>query len=397
MRQFVVAFIVLGVAGCNLATGPRSTAGSGGDDASGTGGSGSTGGSGGGSTKTPTPSPVTETPAPIAASTAKFPYKAARFPMAVVDDLMVAPGGIFEPVPPQTRGVINNVFAMAKLTASGGGTTVGTWATASLPLRICDQELTVDHKKRLVMVGGVTQAEGTFNNSPIKDVYLGTVNATTPAVTWEKQAASALPANLSSFALATAADGKTHYVAGGMGPQGPVDEVLIGRSADDGAVTWTKSPNFLPSSRSGSAAVAANSRLYVIGGVVGSDRTRSVLAAQIKADGSLGTFAEVAQLPEGRGFMRAYVDKGNKIVVVGGSRVDESDSSAGTTGGTTKTVFVGRFDSSGTLTFGQAPSLADVSQHFGLALSSTGAIMAGGTRFGETKQFVDQVLQIPFN
>ncbi len=395
MRQFVVVATVLGLTGCQFfSPTPRPTPGSGGDDVSGTGTTGTSGGNSG--TKTPTPPP--ETPAPITASTgsdpatsslsaSKLPYQVARIPAALVDGLLVVPGGLFEPAVNATGGEITNQFATATLT----GTTFGTWATASLPLRVCDQELAVDHKKRLLMIGGVTQP-AVGGNTPIKDVYLGEIDSS-KTIKWTKLGdSSSLPVKLSAFAMASSADGKVHYIAGGSGDESlqVSADAFIGRSADDESVTWTRIGAALPSERSGSAAVVTNSRFYVIGGDNRGERTKEVLAAQILSDGSLGTFSKVAELPAARAFMRAYVDNGNKIVVAGGSATSEVGA------GTAQTVFVGKFDTSGTLTFSETASLSAAVQHYALAVSSNGAIMAGGSRAGESKQYIDQILQIPF-
>ncbi len=79
---------------------------------------------------------------------------------------------------------------------------------------------------------------------------------------------------------------------------------------------WQQS-NPLPSSRAGTAAVAYNGFIYVIGGVDGQDFVGTVEYAPIQADGGLGQWQIGPSLNVERGFIDAVVHN-NTIYVVGG-------------------------------------------------------------------------------
>jgi hypothetical protein len=296
-------------------------------------------------------------------------------------------GGLLEPAAIGARGEFLNTFATASVTASGSFSVIGAWSSAALPLRICDQGLTADHKNRFVMIGGVTLPDNpTSSDTPkdVKDVYLGTPDSA-GKVSWAKQAD--LPQSRAAFGLATSSDGVKHYVVGGS--PGASTTVFIGTSADSGSITWTTSSAALKVGVIGAAAVIASSKLYVIGGATLDDPSKAVYASAIDSSGNLGEFAKVADLPAARSHIKAYVDGKGQIVVVGGNGTKDTES------GTTSTVFIGKFDSGGALTFSTGPAFPLPIQHYGLALTGIDAIIAGGSHVGEVSQYSDKVYQLP--
>ncbi|MBM3275932.1 MAG: hypothetical protein FJZ00_12325, partial [Candidatus Sericytochromatia bacterium] len=116
---------------------------------------------------------------------AQLPRKVARHGLSYSDGVLLVAGGLLEPPSPGVGGAIISDFATASVTASGSLSTIGAWATSSLPIRICDQGLTVDHKKRFVLIGGVTQSDA-GQNSAVKSVYVGTMAAGSKVLNWVK-------------------------------------------------------------------------------------------------------------------------------------------------------------------------------------------------------------------
>src|SRR5207302_5251003 len=90
--------------------------------------------------------------------------------------------------------------------------------------------------------------------------------------------------------------------------------------AADGSIGALFNATPLPVPVSFGEAVAVDDWLFVIGGraqVFGAAGTRSVYAAPIAADGSLGAWSTLAELPQGRTNHDAVVG-GNYLYVTGG-------------------------------------------------------------------------------
>jgi len=75
----------------------------------------------------------------------------------------------------------------------------------------------------------------------------------------------------------------------------------------------------LPAPRAGTAAVAHNDFIYVIGGVDGRDFVATVEYAPILKDGNIGQWQYAPELNEARGFIDAVVHNGTIYVVGGGN------------------------------------------------------------------------------
>ena len=91
-------------------------------------------------------------------------------------------------------------------------------------------------------------------------------------------------------------------------------------SVEDGDKQWIsgwQQSNSLPSPRAGTAAVAYNGFIYIIGGVDGQDFVATVEYAPIQMDGGLGQWQLGPSLNVERGFIDAVVHN-NSIYVVGG-------------------------------------------------------------------------------
>jgi hypothetical protein len=111
------------------------------------------------------------------------------------------------------------------------------------------------------------------------------------------------------------------YVLGGIDSADQVltDALGLGVTSAGAYGLWTSLAP-LPERRAGVAAVAALSRLYVIGGF-GSDSlaTRTVIYATVLPSGTLNGWFRGPELPEGRAFAAAVV-VGSTLFVVGGER-----------------------------------------------------------------------------
>lgn len=130
------------------------------------------------------------------------------------------------------------------------------------------------------------------------------------------QAASALPSARSQVVAARL--GNYAVAAGGLTTEGPTGEVLVARVGADGAPRDWKAASSLPVALSGHAGAASGDHLFVAGGGAFS---RDVFAAQLDDAGVLGSWKASTPMPRGRRGHCVAVS-GSRLFVVGGM-VDE--------------------------------------------------------------------------
>jgi len=206
------------------------------------------------------------------------------------------------------------------------------WAAdATLPLAIADAAVgalrfpgTASLDTRLVLNGGRLE-DGTLNRT----TYLGTVDAAGRVGGWQEAPDTIVPIGRRLHALVgadrttavlDAVDGVA-YMIGGLDSADRVlaDVVGLGVTADGGYGFWTALSS-LPDRRAGATAVAAYSKLYVVGGF-GSDSlaSRGVAYATVQPSGALNGWLLGPPLPEGRAFAAAAI-AGSMLLVLGGER-----------------------------------------------------------------------------
>lgn len=411
MRRTVVAFVAaLGLAACQdfAARPPRAS----GDTTilTDTGGSTGTGKGGGDGKATASPSPapsstpglLTRVESPWATvsiriggtsgdggSAAELPARS-KVGFAVAGGMAVLAGGL------TASGLILDEFA----TASTALTT--SWATASLPIRICDMGMGVDSLGRFVMVGGVTQVVqgGERTNSQSRKVYIGVPDAA-GNLNWTEGASLPVARTAMGF---TSFQGRLYVVAGQPDPPRPgevaTDSVLVGSVDAGGTLKWEAGPD-LPESSTASlafgpavtvASAGGKNRIYVLGGLEATSasaepRTKVWKAELDPATGRPVAWTAARPLPEGRAYCQAYQDGAGNLVVVAG---------LGPGPRTQRTMLKAAIDpTSGDLTWQtSAPVLPLPLQDFGLILSDGNVTIAGGTHVGFT-EYSNEVLRLP--
>lgn len=176
----------------------------------------------------------------------------------------------------------------------------------------------------LVATGGA-RPDGTFNRT----TYLGLVDPAGRVTEWREAPDTIIPAGRRLHAMVGAdrtnavlenVEGVAYMIGGLDSADRVLSDVLgLGLGADGSYGLWTALPP-LPDNRAGAAALAAYSKLYVIGGF-GSDSlaSRSVAYATILPSGTPNGWLLGPPLPEGRAFAAAVVI-GSTLFVLGGER-----------------------------------------------------------------------------
>lgn len=147
---------------------------------------------------------------------------------------------------------------------------------------------------RVIVIGG---RDRTLANLP--DVYVGTIGDDGRIDAWEE--ARTMPGG--RFHSVAVVDGRWLYVVGGIEEDDAIDTVLRAELKDDGTLgEWTQAAT-LPAPRSHHAAVVHDGSLYVLGGLDGdpmrgTEETHGdVWRARLSADGSVGTWETLTELP----------------------------------------------------------------------------------------------------
>lgn len=221
------------------------------------------------------------------------------------------------------------VFVRTRTTYDPSARTWG--ADAALPVALTDVAVaalrfpgTATISTRLVLNGG-RLPDGTLNRT----TYLGTVDAAGRVAGWQEAPDTIVPIGrrLHSLvgadrttAVLDAVDGVA-YMIGGLDSADRVlaDVVGLGVTADGSYGFWTGiSP--LPDRRAGATAIAAHTKLYVVGGF-GADSlaSRGVAYATVQPSGTLNGWLLGPPLPEGRAFAAAAI-AGSTLLVLGGER-----------------------------------------------------------------------------
>ena len=120
--------------------------------------------------------------------------------------------------------------------------------------------------------------------------------------------------------------GEYLYVIGGKSTNssefGASDRVYVGRLNGNGEIAAWATTQSLPSKLFLHGSLATSDHLYVFGGYNGSNSTQRVWRAPIAADGGLGSWQRLPDLPQALHFNQAVL-LGNRIYVLGGFRDGE--------------------------------------------------------------------------
>jgi hypothetical protein len=224
-------------------------------------------------------------------------------------------------------------------------------------------------------------------NVATTSVYRATVDQTGSLGAWS--AMTALPegrayaAVVAATALTAALDTTTTaaylYVLGGTDPQGgTVSNVDFAHVDLTGKVGQWQAGNPLPAPLRGASAAIFRGFLYIAGGADGTDlAARTAYRAQIAADGSLGPWQSIADLPLPAAHA-GLVNFGPYLYVVGGETGTNAAVSASVSGTETETVQMARINlrTGALMSTGWAP-VASMAK----ARSKHSTVFAGGSLF----------------
>ncbi|MFC1803592.1 hypothetical protein ACFL0D_06465 [Thermoproteota archaeon] len=184
-------------------------------------------------------------------------------------------------------------------------------------------------------------------------------------------------------------DNYIYVIGGGCGahPQ-EVNTVFIGKVESDGHVSWTTSPNNLPTQVMSNVVVAWNNHLYSIGGWTGYTWLTTVYVADINPhDGSISNWHATGSLPQQRGHDQAGVVYDGKIYLSGGqypSNVLHNE------------IFIGHIDSAGEVSWvTSSVTLPDNIGDHDVTICNDNLVMIGG--FKLPKEYLTGVYYFPIN
>lgn len=184
----------------------------------------------------------------------------------------------------------------------------------------------------LALVGGMTNS-GVTARVQFAEIYLGVAVPTftegpplpTPRAdhTWVGRDRPGMPTD-------------DLFVIGGMNDGGSTDDILQAtRNAEDVVDGWRTVGN-LPAAPHGHASVLIDGQIYVLGGVEGTTITDRVRRAPLAADGTVGTFEDVADATLPLPLANAAVVQDDVVVYLIGGRT-------GAEGASSTHVLIGRF------------------------------------------------------
>lgn len=193
------------------------------------------------------------------------------------------------------------------------GSDITGWTTApnSLPTGVSWSQAIVT-KNRVYMAGGNLSPGGISNT-----VYSCPINADGTLGAWVTETNSLPAALMESQAIVT--KGRVYLIGGMNGSNVPVATVYTAVINADGTLgTWTTAPS-LPIATAIPVVFATKGRVYLMGGYLGSGYgySSSVYYAPINSDGTLGTWVADAPFPVQISSTQAVVTK-NRVYIVGG-------------------------------------------------------------------------------
>jgi len=236
-------------------------------------------------------------------STTSLPRKSCNHASVVYNGYLYVLGGWS-----QTTGTKNEVN-FAKFNGDG---TIGQWATTASFDVPRTALASFAHNGFLYVVGG---SDGFVY---FKDVQFARIN---PDGTVEPWSATTDMPDVRIGGRSVAASGHV-YLSGGVLKDGvtPANDVFYSKLNADGTIgSWTQAPGF-PNPRYYHTSVAYHDRLYIFGGSTGAgNQTDDVQFAEIKSDGSLGSWVTTTRLPAARHSHATLVSNGFAFVI-GGER-----------------------------------------------------------------------------
>ncbi len=265
----------------------------------------------------------------------------------------------------------------AKVKADG---TLNTWsALTTLPVALA-QHVALAANGYIFVIGGNNAA-----GNSVSTVYSAQVRADGTIGAWSTT--STIPV-IRRFAAGASYNGYL-YLVGGNDDSAAVSTVYYAQINGNGTVSTWATLNTLPAVNQQLSVTAANGYLFVAGGLNGSTTVYStVYSAPIKADGTIGTWATMSTLPALR-YLVSMTNYNGYLYVVGGA------SSTGATS-TTSTVYTAQIKSDGTLgTWTIQGNLPTVIGYANLAVSNGYLFVIGGSNSGAIADALSTVYSTP--
>ncbi len=181
-------------------------------------------------------------------------------------------------------GAISTVYS-AKINDNG---TIGSWNTLNTLPALTSSFSAVTYNGYLFVAGG-------YNGSYLSTVYSAPINGNGTIGSWATL--NTLPALTRNHAMATY-NGYLFVIGGDVSGTGAVSTVYSTSFKPDGTIGTWATLNTLPQATNGHSAIVYNGYLIVSGGLSGGTYFSTVYSTQLKADGTIGTWATLNTLPK---------------------------------------------------------------------------------------------------
>ncbi len=168
-----------------------------------------------------------------------------------------------------------------------------------------------------VLGGSVLLNDNLVNTVPTDKVYYAPIDANGDVGAFKETTRLPVPVR----AHAAVADADFLYVLGGESNQGDTDAVYAARVQDDGTLgAWEQTGTRLAGARNRHVAVALGRRVYVAGGIGPSGRYDDILVAELN-EGKTGPFTQAQKL-DVPNYAFAGVGEGSRLHFMGGLNDD---------------------------------------------------------------------------
>lgn len=178
--------------------------------------------------------------------------------------------------------------------------TLGTWATGtSLPVNLSHSQAIVT-KNRVYLIGGLTTGQ-----AEVSATYTAPINADGTIGTWTT--GTSLPATV--FNAKAIVTKNRVYLLGGRRGLTYLNQVYTAPIDTGGVIGAWSSGTALPTANASSHIAVTRNRVYLIGGIDGSNYVSTVYTAPINTDGTLGVWSSSTPIPSPVGAGSVFVTK----------------------------------------------------------------------------------------
>lgn len=206
----------------------------------------------------------------------------------------------------RTASVVRNTVRTAIINSDSS---LGIWTAGTAMPRLRFEGEVVVTNNRVYYIGGCEVVART----PTNTVYHSVINSDGTLAVWA--AAAALPVNLSDCSVITTRN--KMFVIGGRTTTTPVASIYVSTINETTGITgtWTIAGN-LPYGIMGHTATVIGQYVYLFGGTIATGPSSVILRAPIDANGDIGSWVEIGNLPAAVSNFELIVNR-HKVFVLG--------------------------------------------------------------------------------